>query len=364
MRKQLISNQFITTMRKRLMAIFVIMASIANAGAQNVIESCEIESHELLRLGVDVRVDYQHLWQEHSTNDANTGLEGKYFMFRVDGEIIPGLTYSWRQRLNKSHSDASFFDATDWIYLNYATGKFNIAGGKQVVAIGGWEYDRHPADLYSTSVFWQNIPCYQLGASVGYDITGKDRITLQATQSLFHTSANRNMYAYNLMWNGTHGIYTSIWSTNLVEYLPGRYINYIALGNRFDIGKVTVEMDFMNRAAHGQSFLFKDCSIMGEVAWTPDNHWRLHGKATYDVNHANNTADYTVLPGTELTMAGGGLEYYPLIKKRGAVRIHANCYYSWGHNANSADLMQHNSVMLSVGVRCHLDLLSLKHKRH
>ena len=84
------------------------MASIANADAQNVIESCEIESHELLRLGVDVRVDYQHLWQEHSTNDANTGLEGKYFMFRVDGEIIPGLTYSWRQRLNKSHSDASF----------------------------------------------------------------------------------------------------------------------------------------------------------------------------------------------------------------------------------------------------------------
>ena len=115
-----------------------------------------------------------------------------------------------------------FFDATDWIYLNYATGKFNIAGGKQVVAIGGWEYDRHPADLYSTSVFWQNIPCYQLGASVGYDITGKDRLTLQATQSLFHTSANRNMYAYNLMWNGSHGIYTSIWSTNLVEYLPGR----------------------------------------------------------------------------------------------------------------------------------------------
>ncbi|WP_303028872.1 porin [uncultured Duncaniella sp.] len=350
-------------MKKQLMACAVILATTCGIHAQNDTNSCQIESHDLLRLGVDVRVDYQHLWQDHHTSDPNTGFEGKYFMFRADGEILPGLTYSWRQRLNKNHDDSSFFDATDWMYINYSTGRFEIAGGKQVACIGGWEYDRHPADLYSTSLFWQNIPCFQLGASVGYHVTKSDLLTAQVTQSLFHTSANRNMYTYNLMWTGSHGPFSTLWSANMIEYLPGRYISYLSLGNRLELGKVTVELDLMNRAASGQTFLFKDCSVMGEAAWCPDTRWRLHGKVTYDVNRAGNNADYTVLPGTELTMAGGGVEFYPFIKKRGAVRLHANCYYSWGRNANSADLMQHNSVMLSAGVRCHIDLLSFKHNR-
>lgn len=56
-----------------------------------------------------------------------------------------------RHRLNKKNNDASFFDATDWLYLAYRKDNWELSAGKQVVAIGGYEYDAAPIDLYFCS---------------------------------------------------------------------------------------------------------------------------------------------------------------------------------------------------------------------
>lgn len=343
------------------MAVLCAIALSPTALAQD--NACDVvTSDNYVSVSADARVDYQHLWHDGETINSESGFEGKYFMFRVDGTIVPGLTYSWRQRLNKNISDGAFFDATDWIYIDYRTGRFNFNAGKEIVQIGGWEYDRHPIDLYSTSVFWQNVACYQMGAWAGVELAPGQSLTAQVTQSLFHTKENRNMFAYNLLWNGKMGLYHALWSVNLVEYAPGKYINYIALGNRFDVNRVTIEADVMNRAAAHQAFLGRDLSIMAEVAWQPVNRWRLHAKYTYDVNRSHTDADAIVLNGTELNMAGGGVEFYPLLKDRTSLRLHANCYHSWGKNANKGDIMQNGSTMLSVGVRWHMDLFSVKRK--
>lgn len=320
------------------------------------------DESDVLKLGVEARVDYQYDARDGHTDNSDTGFKGKYLVIRADGEITKGLTYSWRQRLNKLHGDQSFFDATDWVYLNYDLSRWHFQAGKEVVAIGGYEYDRAPIDLYSCSVFWNNIPCYDLGVSAGYDVSANDRLTFQAVQSPFFTKENRNMYAYNLMWNGHHGIFSSIYSVNMVEYAKGHFINYIALGNKFSYGKWWLELDFMNRAASGQTFLFRDCSVMGELSWMPDSHWRVYGKVTYDVNHSGTASDFTVLNGTELTMAGAGFEYFPLRKGRHTLRIHANAFYSWGKNANAADVMQNKTIFASAGLTWHMDLLNI-HRR-
>ncbi len=136
----------------------------------------------VLRLDIQARVDYQMVRQGEMAlgskdytglhiDNAQSGFRGKYLVIRADGEIVKGLTYSWRQRLNTLHEDANFFNATDWVYLNYNIRGWNFQVGKEVVAIGGYEYDRAPIDLYACSVFWNNIPCYALGASVGYDVS-------------------------------------------------------------------------------------------------------------------------------------------------------------------------------------------------
>ncbi|MDE6395095.1 MAG: OprO/OprP family phosphate-selective porin, partial [Duncaniella sp.] len=323
-------------------------------------QAADVETDELMKFQAEVRLDYQRDWNDGEVVKDNTGFEGKYINFRIDGKITDGLTYSWRQRLNKTHKDATFFDATDWVYLNYDFGRWSVAGGKQVVAIGGWEYDRAPIDLYSCSVFWNNIPCYQIGGSVSYRTSSADKLTFQLCESPFHSTADRDMYAYNLMWNSHHGIFDAIWSANLIEYAPGRYINYLALGNKFTVRKVSLELDLMNRAASHQTFLLRDVSVMGELSYVPTPRWKVFGKMTYDVNHTNTSADLCVAPGTELKMAGAGVEFFPLVNKLGSLRLHANIFYSWGKNANGADVMQNKTMIVDCGVKWNMNLLSIK----
>lgn len=324
-------------------------------------ESTATTVTDLLDINVRARADWQNLWQDGHTDDSNSGFEGKYLMLRVDGRIVSGLTYSWRQRFNKTAFDGAFFDATDWLNITYSNSGFDASAGKLIVAIGGWEYDRNPVDLYSTSLFWMNVACYQWGVQGGWQFTPTDHLTAQVTQSMFHSSSNRNMYGYNLLWRGHHGWWKPLYSVNLTEYDKGHYINYITLGNHFDFPyNIELEADLMNRASRHQRFLLSDCSVIAELAWRPHPAWRIHGKYTYDVNHSGNWSDLYVINETELNMAGGGVEYYPLRKKRMALRLHANCYTSWGRNTNDLDLMQNKSLILDFGVSWEMDVLRLK----
>lgn len=318
------------------------------------VDTDSIGNH-LLKVGAEARIDWQLDRADGHTREANTGFEAKYFNLRLDGRIYKGLTYSVRERFSKLMKDANFWDATDWIYINYETSGWHFQAGKEVVAIGGWEYDRNPVDIYAASLFWNNINCYELGVSAGYDVTKADRLTLQVTQSPFFTTSNRNLYSYNLMWTGRHGCFRPIWSANLLEYDKGRYITYLALGNRFDLGPVYIEADLMNRAARHQKFLFSDCSVMAEVGWSPSDHWTLQGKFTYDVNSSHSSADGLILTGTEMKMAGADVEYYPLKVRHHDIRLHAGVWYGWGHNANEADLWQNRTLFVSAGLTWYMN---------
>lgn len=320
--------------------------------------SNSVVTTDLISVSTAVRADWQHETVGVHTDDANSGFEGKYFLLRVEGEIIPGLTYAWRQRMNKATFDGRFFDSTDWLYVAYAYDGWRFSGGKEVVAVGGFEYDRNPVGLYSTSLFWQNISCFQFGAGVGYMLGKSDQLTFQVAQSPFFTSDRRNMYAWSVLWIGDHGWYKSLWSANMMEYLPDKYISYLALGNRFELGNFVLELDLMNRAAARQRFLFSDCSVMAELAWKPAERWRIHTKYTYDVNRSDNKADMVVLNGTELSMAGGGIEFAPLKKRLTSLNLHAAAYYAWGRNANPEDIMQRHSLMVSAGVTWEMDFFS------
>lgn len=319
-------------------------------------KSDSVES-ELARLDVEARADYHLTNYDGTTDDANTGFEGKYLMFRLDGMIAPGLTYSWRQRLNRN---TAFFNGTDWVYLNYNYYRWNFSAGKEIIAIGGYEYDRAPIDLYGCSVFWNNTPCYAFGVAAGYGVSANDRITFQITESPFATDVNKNVYGYNLMWTGKHGFYETIYSVNMMEYKKGHFISYIALGNKFKAGKLCLELDFMNRAASHQTYLFKDCSIMAELSYLTKKHWRIFGKYTYDINKAGTEADLVVANGTELSMAGAGVEFFPLLKKRNRLRLHAACFYSWGKNGNPDNLMQNKTTFFTAGITWSMNILNKK----
>ncbi len=312
----------------------------------------------VLNLGIEARADYQREYIDGTAIKDNCGFKGKYLNIRIDGRLNEKFSYSYRQRLNRAHKDESFFDATDWLYIKYhATENWAFSAGKQVVAIGGYEYDRAPIDLYFCSEYWNNVPCYQLGVDATFTFNdGNDKLLAQLCQSPFDTETD-DMYAFNLMWYGSHGWFNTMYSVNMIEYLPGEFINYIALGNKFNMGDFSLEFDFMNRAVRNQTFLLKDFSLMGELSYTPSDKVNIFAKATYDVNNSDKPGDYCVLPGTEVTRVGAGIEYYPMADK--SVRLHAAFCQTFGSERKAGVALLPEQSIASVGLKWKMDILPL-----
>lgn len=321
------------------------------------------QKEELFRLETEIRVDYMQEYLGGGKVDAASGFKGKYLNFRIDGQITEGLTYSWRQRLNKPNGNSSFFDATDWATVNYNVDKWSFSAGRQVVGIGGFEYDKAPIDCYFNSEYWNNIACYQFGVSASYAVGSKgDNLMFQFCESPFRRNAlnvaGKEMFAYNLMWIGSHDFFSSLYSVNMIEYLPGRFINYIVLGNKFTFSDFILELDIMNRAVSMDELLGKDMSVMADLSWHPLDRLSVFAKLTYDVNRSGRTGDLCVVPGTDILRVGGGIEYYPL-KSTKNLRLHLNCCYTDGQSAATGVLRPHQTIV-DAGVTWRMKLLNLK----
>ena len=166
---------------KKLLSLLLLLLPCAPLFAQ---------THKLNTLRLEARGDYQRFYDDGSSVDAESGFKGKFLNIRLDGQIGENITYSYRQRLNKPHKDMSYFDATDWLYLTYTKNDWSFSGGKQVIGIGGFEYDLSPIDVYYFSGFCTNITSYAFGVSVGYDVSDNDKLTAQVCESPFSTSTD------------------------------------------------------------------------------------------------------------------------------------------------------------------------------
>ena len=324
----------------------------------------QAQDNGLVNLRIEARLDYMQEYLQGNPVNDNSGFKGRYLNIRMDGQISDHFSYSYRQRLNKPNNSITFFDATDWIHLTYTNRNWSVTAGKLVVGIGGYEYDVAPIDLYIYSEYWGNIPCYRVGVSGAYTTDDeKDKFMLQFCESPFRghqlNTDNRQMFAYNAVWYGSHDTFSSIWSVNMLEYLPGKFMNYIALGNRFTFGDFQLDLDIMNRAVSTRNFLGKDMSVMSKFMWTPSENLNLFLVATHDFNHADEIGDWSVLPGTEITRVGAGLEYFP-IKNSKDVRLHMACSYADGVNSSPAGLVLPKQTVFDAGVTWKMDMLKIK----
>jgi len=341
-------------------AIFVMMlCGLTSAYAE--------DDTDVVNLRLEARGDYDMMAQGGNKVEEQSGLGGKYLNVILKGEVAGKFAYAYRQRMNKSSFDGHFFDATDWLYLNYRPiESLTLSAGKQVVAIGGYEYDRAPIDLYYCSEFWNNIPCYAWGVSIAYDFNkGKDRLLAQVCQSPFDTKKT-DRYAYNLMWYGHHGFWHTMWGINAIGCEDGRYISYVTLGNEFRFSPHwNLQLDIMNRAGKHQQWVFGNYSLIGELNYHPNEHLRVFAKASHDANHTHTQTDKTVYAGTEVTRVGAGVEFLPLKDRwHDFVRLHANYCYTWGKNGNPNGVLLDNQHLLNVGLTCRLDVLKLFKKKN
>ena len=274
----------------------------------------------------------------------------------MDGELAEGLTYSYRQRINKPTYVQSLFDATDWIQLTYTKGPWSFSGGKQVLAVGGYEYDRAPIDLYFCSEYWYNFACFQFGVSGSYLFsTGKDKLTFQITESPFRREvlnpSNDNLLAYNLMLNENYEIFKGISSVNLLEYAPGKYICYVALGTRFELGKYAIEVDVMDKYCNSNN----SYSLIGNFIYPATDNINIFAKFAYDYNDSV-AEDICVPMGTDIFRIGAGVEYFPL-KENKDFRLHLNFCYTDG-KSTLANALRPQQTIIDAGLTWKMNLLS------
>ncbi len=325
-----------------------------------------VEDNEIFKLGIEARFDYLNQAVDGNHDIAGSGFKVRYFNLRMDGQITSKFSYSWRQRFNRANSLSEFAQNTDWLTLTYKPiPNLSISAGKQVLMIGGWEYDRAPMDLYFCSEFWNNVNCYQIGASVAYTTNeGNDTILFQACQSPYDTaSTSVDYYAYNLYWSGSHGCYTALYSLNFMQYAPGKYDKYIALGNQFTFGDAKLQIDLMNRGPKVKDLLFDNFSIMGEFSYLIADRVNVFGKVTYDKIGESSISASGLIPGTEVTRLGAGVEYYPLGGQGNRdVRLHAAYAYNIGTNTNPVGTALGDGSYFTVGLTWRIDIMSAAKK--
>lgn len=331
------TNIQILKMKKFLLLVFASLLAISSLQAQ----------HKINRLNLEMRGD----WQFDSGSGEpgrinNSGFEGKFMNFRMDGSLTENLTYSFRYRINKVQANP--WAATDWATINYSTDKWELSTGKQVVAIGGYEYDRAPIDIYFASDYWHQIACYQFGVSAAYKFGDKynSKLLGQLCQSPYAIYSS-DLYAYNLMYMSDF----SLSSVNMLEYAPGKFVGYLTLGLRETFDKVTIELDNMYRkdlAVEGSNSF----SAMLDVNWAMNEKLNLFAHGSYDTSAKVLTNDL-VIAGADVWCAGGGAEYFPLGTRE--LRIHAATCYVFGNHSGST--LRTGDFMFQVGVTWRLNLV-------
>ena len=298
----------------------------------------------------DFTFDY-HLGHDTIAPSTDHGFAGKYLVVALDGTLGSKFSYHLRQRLNSPNVNFAntFFQGTDWAYLDWNfTDNFYLSAGKQVVAIGGWEYDSNPIDIYYGTEFWNTVCCYEVGASLNYkDNSGKNHLILQMCNSPFIEKSMESIYSYNLMWYGDFGVFKTAYSVNMIQYYPiiadpnqtpgepvhlikdqnSKFINYIALGNKLQFKGVEMYLDVINRASFEQKQFFgQDITAIFGIGVDIGKKWIVFAKAGYDYNEAQlpNTEVYAydqyVTPGMKVDFESVGFEFYPMGDR--SLRLH------------------------------------------
>ncbi len=216
------------------------------------------------------------------------------------------------------YKDTFFYSNTnnwlDFLYFTYKTGWFSLTLGKDVIHLGGWEYD--PYDVYCHSALmssqWNGLPAYQWGASMAFDLPWEDNsIDVQMVSSPFgeRTFAS-GLFTWALRWCGSIGPWSPIWGVALFQDNPAdraHLIPVVDISNRFALND-NFRLDLSYRygvGGNGDEFPLLSPGHVGiaELNFTDNNE-------KVDV-FAKGIYEYSALKGHNW-IAGGGIHWYPL----------------------------------------------------
>ena len=291
-------------------------------------------------VSIDTRATFH---QETRGGVYGTHFQGDYLNLHIMGQISDRLSFRIRQRLNKKIEDTNPFNATDFLWLKWQPSpKWSFTFGKQAIMLGGYEVDSAPIDVYYYGAFTSNLyQYYAFGVSAAFHPAPGQSIAVQFIPSPI-SPVTQNAYSYNLYWNG-HILphWKTVWSYNLVEDMYARKMNYLVLGNKFELGALVVDLDLIDRASFHQKNFLSDWSVIVKAILTLGK-WNLCTKVGYERNDAANvdangiSYDLTLPAGNNYLYGGAGVEYFPLGNEN--LRIHAAYFRDNHDDLNNFDI--------------------------
>lgn len=284
------------------------------------------------------------------------------FSYSVEGHLLSSDPASLYSNMGLAGEESWL----DWANITYTKGLFDFTVGKDVLAIGGFEYDEYDFDSHPdfNSTVWNALPVYQWGARAGVNLFDESLyLAGQVATSPFSEKYFDGSYAYSLYANGEFGNYSAIWSANLLQTMDGDFAKSVAFGNRVSLGDVDLTLDYI---ARGYSSLFDEQTLSFTALWNASDKFNVSARigAEYSglnfsevfgwnpVEYLENPHDYFVPASLAWTsfnssafsyMYGGVAAHYNILDD---LRLHAVASYNnWSR-----------SLSLNVGATYFFDL--------
>ncbi len=240
-------------MKKLYIVICLFLLSIGGSAQEKeskTIMDRLIWDDKMLNIMIDTRVDFRADIQNGDLD--NLTFYGQTLKLWLVGEIIPGIRYRIRQRLNKPQTPLreGYSAATDqaWIAFDVAK-KWTFTVGKQSVQFGTFEYDYNPADIYVGTQAFNDLDAYKTGVNVAYKFLGQTLnlqiVNSDAPEFASDDYANKAL-AGLVMWEGHlfNGLLGTRWGYGAFQHSKTKFYNWGTFGVQLNLRHFTTEMDY------------------------------------------------------------------------------------------------------------------------
>lgn len=237
-----------------MLAVMLLMGSALTAQhreSDNILEKL-IWDDKMLNIMLDTRIDFQMNYGNNDLDDMS--FHGQTVKIWLAGEIVPGIRYRVRHRLNKPQTPLreGYSGATDqaWIAFDFGKAKsWTIMAGKQSVQFGTFEYDYNPADIYLPTMTFNDLDAYKTGVNVTYRFL-KQAVNLQVVNSdapQFASEKYKNKaLGISFLWEGDlfKNLLKTRWAYSAFQHEGSKFYNWFTLGTQLNVGKFTTELDY------------------------------------------------------------------------------------------------------------------------
>ncbi len=367
---------------------FLHIISLAVCMAFSTIASAQVDFTPIftqIRLEARADFDYYHNTSNNPGIDDDNpyGFHGRYFNMVIGGPLGDKFSYFFRQRIIANPGSVSFFDNTDFLYINYMPSKnWMIRMGKDALAVGGFEYDAPPINVLFNTYYWNNFYCFQPAIAAAYKSdNGKQMVLMQVGNSPYvYYGANlgyglgsewkSGLMSFNLFYSGDFGHYKMLNSVNFFQRPDRKMMNYIAIGQKLVYDRWDIYLDLIHHANAindwGKNFAVVSCAnlyfknglnFFAKGAWEQNKSNENLPGFGFGQNIALGYYDCFGEAGTTYLTYGVGLEYHPKICPD--FRFHAfvaDCRTTRPDPMIDGNTYFENSLQLNMGITWDMDV--------